>query len=121
YGLSFMEVAEAIRQSNLDVGGRAVEMSETEYMVRGRGYLTGVADLRQIVLKASQGVPVLLGDVARIELGPDERRGLAELNGEGEVVGGIAVARYGENALAVIDNLKQTLARLAPGLPEGLE
>ncbi|WP_375057435.1 efflux RND transporter permease subunit [Zobellella sp. DQSA1] len=121
YGLSFMEVAEAIRQSNLDVGGRAVEMSETEYMVRGRGYLTGMEDLRQIVLKASLGVPVLLGDVARIELGPDERRGLAELNGEGEVVGGIAVARYGENALAVIDNLKQTLARLAPGLPEGLE
>ncbi len=120
YGLSLMTVAEAIRGSNLDVGGRSVEMSETEYMVRGRGYLTGEQDLRQIVLKASGGTPVLLQDVARVELGPDERRGLADLNGEGEVVGGIAMARYGENALTVIENLKVKLEELKAGLPEGL-
>ena len=114
-------ISDVIRTSNADVGGRIVEMSETEYMVRGRGYLRGAADIENLVLKAAGGVPVLLRDVARVELGPDERRGVVELNGEGEVVGGIAVARYGENAMNVIDNLKAKIEEIRPGLPEGVE
>ena len=90
-------------------------------MVRGRGYLQRHRDLEQIVLKASGGTPVLLRDVARVELGPDERRGVTELNGEGEAVGGIALQRYGQNALAVIDNVKASIAEIAAGLPEGRE
>ena len=121
YGIELMGLTEAIRRSNADVGGRVIEMGETEYMVRGRGYLRGREDLEQIVVKAEKGVPVLLRDVARIELGPDERRGLAELNGDGEVVAGTAVARYGENALDVIGSLKQRIAEIAPGLPAGVE
>ncbi|HEX9449314.1 MAG TPA: efflux RND transporter permease subunit, partial [Dongiaceae bacterium] len=104
----------------MDVGGRTIEMAETEYVVRGRGYLKGVDDLAKIVLKVSDGVPVLLADVARVELGPDERRGITELNGEGEVVSGIALQRFGENALDVIDNVKAKIADIAKGLPEGV-
>jgi len=118
YDIPLSRVIQAIRQSNLDVGGRVIEMAETEYLVRGRGYLRGIADLEAIVLKVDGLTPVLLRDVARIELGPDERRGLTELNGEGEVVSGIAVQRYGGNALEVIANVKQKLAEIAPGLPE---
>ncbi len=121
YRVPLSKVMEVVRAGNQDVGGRVVEMSETEYMVRGRGYLRGVADLERLVVKAEGGVPVLLRDVARVELAPDERRGLTELNGEGEVVSGIAVARYGENALEVIGNLKAKLAEIAPGLPAGVE
>ncbi|MDH4189693.1 MAG: CusA/CzcA family heavy metal efflux RND transporter, partial [Betaproteobacteria bacterium] len=121
YGISLMAVSEAIRRSNADVGGRVIELGETEYMVRGRGYLRGQDDLEQLVVKADRGVPVLLRDVARVELGPDERRGLAELNGEGEVVAGTVVARFGENALDVIRNVKQRIAEVAPGLPPGVE
>ena len=117
--IPLMKVRDAIRQSNMDVGGRVVEMAETEYMVRGRGYLRGAADLEKIVLKSDNGTPVLLRDVARIELTPDERRGVTELNGEGEVVSGIAVQRYGQNALSVIDNVKARLADLKSSLPEG--
>jgi Cu(I)/Ag(I) efflux system membrane protein CusA/SilA len=120
YGIPLMTVANAIRNSNRDVGGRIVEMAETEYMVRGRGYLRGKADLEQLVVKAERGTPVLLRDIARVELGPDERRGVAELNGEGEVVSGIAVARHGQNALEVIGNIKQKIGELASGLPEGV-
>jgi Cu(I)/Ag(I) efflux system membrane protein CusA/SilA len=120
YGVSLMTVANAIRNSNRDVGGRVVEMAETEYMVRGRGYLRGKGDLEQLVVKADKGTPVLLRDIARVELGPDERRGIAELNGEGEVVSGIAVARYGQNALEVIGNIKAKLQEVAAGLPEGV-
>ncbi|WP_374267310.1 efflux RND transporter permease subunit [Zoogloea sp.] len=120
YGIPLMKVAQAIRDSNRDVGGRVVEMAETEYMVRGRGYLRGAADIEQLVVKAERGTPVLVRDIARVELAPDERRGLAELNGEGEVVAGIAMARYGQNALAVIHNLKDKLAEIGPGLPEGV-
>ena len=120
YGIPLARVAQAIRMSNVDVGGRVVEMAETEFMVRGRGYLRGVPDLEQLVVKAEGGVPVLLRDVARVELGPDERRGIAELNGEGEVVAGIAMARYGQNALEVIDNIKAKIAEIASGLPEGV-
>ncbi|MEI6984737.1 MAG: efflux RND transporter permease subunit [Rhodospirillaceae bacterium] len=119
--LSLDKVTAAIRNSNMDVGGRVVEMAETEYVVRGRGYLRGIDDLERVVLKLERGTPVLLRDVARIELGPDERRGLTELNGEGEVVSGIALQRFGQNALEVIRNVKAKLAELAPSLPEGVE
>jgi len=120
YGISLMTVANAIRNSNRDVGGRVVELAETEYMVRGRGYLRGKADLEQLVVKSERGTPVLLRDIARVELGPDERRGVAELDGEGEVVSGIAVARHGQNALEVIGNIKQKIGELAAGLPAGV-
>lgn len=120
YGISSTAVAEAIRNSNIDVGGRTIEMTETEYMVRGKGYLRGTADLENIVVKENQGTPVLLKDIAAIEIVPDERRGISEFNGEGEVISGITVARYGQNALEVIDNVKQKITDVASGLPEGL-
>ncbi|MDK9703034.1 MAG: CusA/CzcA family heavy metal efflux RND transporter [Sulfuritalea sp.] len=124
YGIALPTVAKAIRESNRDVGGRVVEMAETEYMVRGRGYLRGSTDIENLVVKATVGqgggTPVLIRDIARVELGPDERRGITELNGEGEVVSGIAMSRYGQNALEVISNIKQKLAEIAPGLPAGV-
>jgi Cu(I)/Ag(I) efflux system membrane protein CusA/SilA len=120
YGIPLSRVAQAIRMSNTDVGGRVVEMAETEFMVRGRGYLRGIADLEHLVVKSERGIPVLLKDVARVELGPDERRGITELNGEGEVVAGIAMARYGQNALDVIYNLKSKIAEISSGLPAGV-
>jgi Cu(I)/Ag(I) efflux system membrane protein CusA/SilA len=121
FDLTLAKLREAIRMSNLDVGGRVVELAETEFMVRGRGYLRGIEDLEQIVVKAEGGTPVLLKEVARVELAPDERRGLTELNGEGEVASGIAVQRYGQNALAVIDNVKRRLSDIASSLPSGTE
>ncbi|HEX8988181.1 MAG TPA: efflux RND transporter permease subunit [Rhodocyclaceae bacterium] len=120
YGIPLDKVAQTIRDSNRDVGGRTIEMAETEYMVRGRGYLRGRADIENLVLKSQGGTPVRVADVARVELTGDERRGLAELNGEGEVVSGIAMARYGQNALEVIGNIKDKIAEIAPGLPEGV-
>lgn len=120
YGISLKTVSNAIAMSNRDVGGRAIEMAETEYVVRGRGYLRSIGDLESLVLKSNMGTPVLLRDVARVELVPDERRGIAELNGEGEAVGGIVVARHGQNALDVIHNLKTKIAEVASGLPDGV-
>jgi copper/silver efflux system protein len=120
YNIPLAKVTEAIRKSNIDVGGRVVELAETEFVVRGRGYLRGVADIEQLVLKVDKGTPVLLADVARVELGPDERRGLTELNGEGEVVSGIVLQRFGQNALEVIEHVKAKIAEIAPGLPEGV-
>jgi Cu(I)/Ag(I) efflux system membrane protein CusA/SilA len=117
YGIPLMKVAQVIRDSNRDVGGRVVEMAETEYMVRGKGYLRGKSDIEMLVVKSEKGTPVLIRDIARVELVPDERRGLTELNGEGEVVSGIAMARYGQNALEVIHNLKARIAEIGPGLP----
>ncbi|MEQ9556285.1 MAG: CusA/CzcA family heavy metal efflux RND transporter [Rhodospirillales bacterium] len=119
FNISLQAVREAIRSSNMDVGGRVVELAETEFMVRGRGYLRGIDDLEMIVLKAEAGAPVLLRDVARVELAPDERRGVTELNGEGEVVSGIVVQRYGQNALSVIANVKDRLAEIQDSLPDG--
>lgn len=119
FNIPLSKVSEAIRGSNMDVGGRVVEMAETEFMVRGRGYFRDAEDIEKIVLKAQDGAPVLVRDVARVELMPDERRGLSELNGEGEVVSGIAVQRFGENALTVIDSVKDKLAQIAPSLPSG--
>ena len=123
YGIPLDRVSDAIRASNRDVGGRTIEMSETEYMVRGRGYLRNLQDIGNVVLKvdsSGSGTPVLLKDVARIELGPDERRGIAEMNGTGEVVGGIALKRDGADALTTIHNIKSKLEELKPGLPEGV-
>jgi copper/silver efflux system protein len=121
FGIPLSKLRDAIRISNSDVGGRTVELSEFEYVVRGRGYLRGVSDIENIVLKADNGTPLLVKDVARVEIGPDERRGVTELNGEGEVASGVALQRYGANALTVIDNVKATLKQMASSLPKGVE
>jgi Cu(I)/Ag(I) efflux system membrane protein CusA/SilA len=120
-GITLAKLREAVRASNMDVGGRTVELSEFEFMVRGRGYLRGVEDIESIVLRTDQGVPLRVRDVARVEIGPDERRGITELNGEGEVASGIALQRFGANALTVIDNIKTRLAEVASSLPGGVE
>src|SRR5438105_94604 len=122
YGIPLSRVSEAVRASNRDVGGRSIEMSETEYMVRGRGYVRGIDDLARVVLKAEpgKGTPVLVRDVARVELGPDERRGIGELDGTGEAVGGIVIKRDGTDALSTIRSVKARVAELLPSLPEGV-
>lgn len=120
YNIPLAKVTEVIRNSNIDVGGRVVELAETEFVVRGRGYLRDGTDIEHLVLKVERGTPVLLRDVARVELGPDERRGLTELNGEGEVVSGIVLQRFGQNALDVIARVKARIAELSSGLPEGV-
>ena len=119
-GIPLSKIRDALRSSNIDVGGRTVELSETEYAVRGRGYIKSLKDLEQIVVKNDRGVPVLLKDVAHVELVPDERRGITEVNGEGEAVTGIALQRFGGNALSVIDNVKRRLAEILPSLPQGV-
>ena len=116
-GITIQKIREAIRASNADVGGRTVELSEFEYVIRGKGYLRNVDDLGQVVLKTNSGTPVLLRDVARVELGPDERRGITELNGEGEVASGIILQRFGANALNVIENVKRRFKEIASSLP----
>ena len=118
-GLSLDDVRKAIAASNSDVGGRVVELSETEHAVRGRGYLKGADDIGQIMLKSMAGVPVTIRDVARVEIGPDERRGVAELNGEGEVASGIVAQRQGANTIDVIASAKAALDDILPSLPEG--
>jgi copper/silver efflux system protein len=119
-GIPLSKIRDALKSSNIDVGGRTVELSETEYAVRGRGYIKNLDDLRKIVVKNDKGVPVLLQDVGRVELTPDERRGITEYNGEGEAVTGIALQRTGENALSVIEHVKSRLAELLPSLPQGV-
>ena len=119
-GVSLAKIRDALRSSNIDVGGRTIELAETEFVVRGRGYIKGLANLEQIAVKSERGVPVLLRDVARIELAPDERRGITEVNGEGEAVTGIVLQRFGENALSVIKNVKERLAEITPSLPQGV-
>ncbi|MBY0560104.1 efflux RND transporter permease subunit [Hyphomicrobium sp.] len=113
------KIRDVIRGNNMDVGGRTLELSEHEFMVRGRGYLRGIDDLNNIVVKSDGGTPVLLKDVASVQLAGDERRGIAELNGDGEVASGIALQRSGANALTVIDNVKERLKEIAPSLPAG--
>ncbi|RWQ59490.1 CusA/CzcA family heavy metal efflux RND transporter [Mesorhizobium sp.] len=120
-GVTLSEIGEAVRTSNMDTGGRTVEISEFEFMVRGRGYLKSVSDIESIALKSVSGVPLRLGDVAKVEIVPDERRGIAELNGEGEVASGIVLQRVGANALTVIENAKESLAEIERSLPEGTE
>ncbi|SDX02412.1 efflux RND transporter permease subunit [Nitrosomonas communis] len=121
YGIPLKTVIDVVAQSNRDVGGRVIELTETEYMVRGRGYLRNISDIENLVVKAHEGMPVLLRDIARVELAPNERRGITELNGEGEAVSGIAIARYGENALDVIHDIEQKINEIKSGLPEGVE
>jgi Cu(I)/Ag(I) efflux system membrane protein CusA/SilA len=120
-GITMGKIRDAIRASNSDVGGRTVELSEFEYVVRGRGYIRDINDLGDVVLKVNNGTPVKLRDVARVELGPDERRGVTELNGEGEVASGIVLQRFGSNALDVIDNVKKRLIEIAGSLPKSVE
>jgi Cu(I)/Ag(I) efflux system membrane protein CusA/SilA len=121
HGVAINEVIKAVKMSNRDVGGRVVEMSEREYMVRGLGYIKSVPDIEEIVLKVDRtGTPIKIKDVARVELGPDERRGIAERDGEGEVAAGIVVMRFGANALDVIRGVKEKLRELSAGLPPGV-
>src|SRR4051812_27245906 len=120
-GITMQRVRDAIRASNADVGGRTVELSEFEYVVRGKGYLKSSDDIGSIVLKSDRGTPVLVRDVARVEIGPDERRGITELNGEGEVASGIILQRFGMNALDVIENVKKRFAEIASSLPKSVE
>ncbi|TFG76073.1 MAG: efflux RND transporter permease subunit [Thermodesulfobacteriales bacterium] len=122
YNIPLDKIINAIRRSNNDVGGRIVEFATTEYFVRGRGYIQSVEDIETIPVGTNeQGTPVYVRDIANVQLGPNIRRGLAELNGEGETVGGIVVMRYGENALGVIERVKQKLEEIKPSLPEGVE
>ena len=121
YGKSAKDVVRAIRASNNDVEGRLLEFGGREYMVRGRGYLSSLDDIASVSLGSTpRGTPVRVGDVADVQLGPDLRRGVAELDGRGEVVGGIVVMRFGENALRVIDRVKTRLAELKGALPSGV-
>ncbi len=119
-GISIDKIRDALRASNRDVGGRTIELAEREFAIRGRGYVKNISDLEQIVIKNDRGTPVLLKDVARVEFTPDERRGITELNGEEEVVSGIVVQRFGQNALSVIANIKDRLAEVASSLPQGV-
>src|SRR2546422_6575484 len=121
YGIPIGEVVNKIRMSNGDVGGKIFEVGSTEFYVRGRGYIKSVEDIENVPLKSQQGTPVYVKNVGTVHLGPDIRRGVAELDGQGEVVGGIVVMRYGENALRVIDGIKKKLAEIKPSLPEGVE
>jgi Cu(I)/Ag(I) efflux system membrane protein CusA/SilA len=122
YGIPLSKVRHAIMRSNRDVGGRLVEIAETEFMVRGLGYIRSIDDLNEIPLAIDEGgTPIRLRDVAHVHLGPELRRGLAELNGEGEVAGGVVIMRYDENALATIHGVRAKLEELKPGLPEGVE
>ena len=123
FGIPLGQVRRAIQRSNLDVGGRLIEMGETEFMVRGKGYIESVDDLAGIPVGVDMEThtPILLDQVARVQIGPEIRRGLVEMNGQGEVVTGIVVMRYGSNALAVIDRVEERLEELKPGLPEGVE
>ncbi len=122
YNISLNKIIMAIKRSNNDVGGALLEMSETEFMVRGLGYIKSIEDIEKIPVGIrSGGTPILVRDVARVHLGPELRRGLVELNGEGEVAAGIVVMRFGENALEVINGVKRKLEDLKTGLPEGVE
>lgn len=122
YNLPLSAVKAAVQSANQESGGSVIEMAEAEYMVRAGGYITGIADLEAVPLKASpMGTPVLLSDVAEIRLGPELRRGIGELDGQGEAVGGVIIMRWGENALTTIDAVKAKLESLKASLPQGVE
>ena len=122
YGITLAKVKQAIKRSNNDVGGRLIEVAETEYMVRGLGYIRSLEDLNSIPVGVdSNGTPIRLKDIAHIHTGPELRRGLAELNGEGEVAGGVVIMRYGENALSTIEGVRKKLQELKKSLPAGVE
>ncbi len=122
YSIPLSAVRHAVMRSNNDVGGRLIEMSETEYMVRGLGYIQSINDIEQIAVAVDdRGTPIRIRDVARVHSGPELRRGVAELNGEGEVAGGVVIMRYGENALTTIEGVRTKLDELSSGLPDGVE
>ena len=122
YNISISKIRNAVQMSNSDVGGRVIEVAEKEFMIRGLGYIESLDDIRQIALGVNaNGTPILLGDVARVGMGPEIRRGLADWNGEGEVVGGIVIVRYGTDTLRVIADVKEKLDEVKAGLPEGVE
>lgn len=122
YGLSLQKLTQAVKAANRDVGGSVIELAEAEYMVRTRGYISRLEDFENIPLQVNaQGTPVLLRDVASIRIGPEMRRGISDLDGQGEVTGGIIVMRYGENALETIKRVKEKIETLRSGLPEGVE
>ncbi|MGE5302710.1 MAG: efflux RND transporter permease subunit [Alphaproteobacteria bacterium] len=121
YRLPVKSVVEAIRMSNNDVGGRSIEMSGAEYMVRGRGYIRSIKDIEAVAVGGERGTPVLVRDIASVTLGPDMRRGIAELDGRGEVAGGVVVMRHGENALSLIERVKTKIKEIEPSLPAGVK
>ena len=122
YNIPIKRIINAIRRSNNDVGGRVVEFAGTEYMIRGRGYIKNLEDIRDIPVGSNQkGTPIFIRDIANVSFGPEMRRGLAELDGKGEVVGGIVVMRYGENALSVIERVKEKIAEIKKSLPDGVK
>lgn len=122
FGLSLAEIKDAIGMSNADVGGRVIELAEHEYAVRGRGYITDKTMLEQVVVGTDgKGTPILIKDIGHVQIGGNIRRGLTELNGEGEVVGGIVVMRYGENALVVIERIKEKLLEMQSSFPPGIK
>jgi Cu(I)/Ag(I) efflux system membrane protein CusA/SilA len=121
YRLSPKTVVDAIRMSNNEVGGRSIELSGAEYMIRGRGYIRSTKDIETIAVAGERGTPVLIRDIGSVTLGPDMRRGIAELNGQGEVVSGIVVMRHGENALNLIERVKQKITEIEPSLPPGIK
>src|SRR5438132_619335 len=114
------DVVDAVRKSNMDVGGKTVEIATTQFFVRGRGYIKSIGDLEQVVLKVQNGIPIYVKNVGEVHLGPDLRYGVAELNGQSEVVGGIVVMRYGENALKVVDGIKKKIEEIKTSLPPGV-
>lgn len=121
YRLPIQKIIEAVRNSNAEVSGRVLEMAGTEYVIRGRGYLRSVDEIELIPVGTDgQGTPILVRDIGRVQLGPDQRRGIAELDGKGQTVGGIVIMRAGENALAVIERIKARLQEIVPALPEGV-
>src|SRR5512136_2292487 len=122
YGLPITRVVDAVRQGNVEVGGRLIEFGGTEYMVRGRGYARSVRDIENIVLTASEnGTPIRIKDIGQVVQGPDIRRGIADLDGLGEVVSGIVIMRQGQNALDVINRVKARIKEIEPGLPAGVK
>ncbi len=121
FRISIADVRLALQRSNEDVGGRLMEIGEREFVVRGRGYLSGLEDIRSVPLTSRDGTPIRVGDVATVRIGPELRRGLVDRNGEGETVGGIVVMRYGDNARRVIERVKERLDEISVGLPDGVE
>src|ERR1700694_4161006 len=120
YKIPLADVVSRIRASNGDVGGKVFEVATTEYYVRGRGYIKSIGDIENIVLKVENGTPIYVKNIGQVHLGADIRRGVAELDGKGETVGGIVVMRYGENALNVIDGIKKKIEQIKSSLPEGV-
>src|SRR5690606_26458057 len=121
YKIPLEKVVRAIKEGNNEVGARVLEVAGAEYMIRGRGYIKNLHDIERIVIDYQNGTPIYVKNVADVTVGPEMRRGIADLDGEGDAVGGIVVMRYGENATKVIDAVKRKLEEIKPNLPEGME